>query len=168
MRENRLDPRVHPRSHDIRKAMPHHEAEAYATLDHARSPALGPPLDSIEHDILAAVQREVGQVDTKSSPRSGSVESSETQVSADSNGNISQPPPPFSSGHDLEAAKEGARADGQAQLARTKTGSSSSKPYSAFSNRMKWLIVSLGGIAGVFSPIRRVLPTSYDHSPGHC
>jgi hypothetical protein len=36
------------------------------------------------------------------------------------------------------------------------TTTSSGKPYSSFSKGMKWMIVTLAGIAGVFSPIRFV------------
>lgn len=44
----------------------------------------------------------------------------------------------------------------QPTLSRSKTGSSSTRAYSSFSKPMKWFIVGLGGIAGVFSPIRQV------------
>lgn len=38
-----------------------------------------------------------------------------------------------------------------------RTMTSTGKPYSSFSNGMKWVIVTLAGIAAVFSPIRYVL-----------
>jgi hypothetical protein len=44
---------------------------------------------------------------------------------------------------------------------RTTTGASG-KPYSSFSQGMKWMIVTLAGIAAVFSPIRYVSFTSRD------
>lgn len=40
-----------------------------------------------------------------------------------------------------------------------RTMTSTGKPYSSFSSGMKWFIVTLAGIAAVFSPIRYVYPT---------
>jgi hypothetical protein len=39
-------------------------------------------------------------------------------------------------------------------MQRTKTGASSTRAYSAFPLHMRWLIVGIGGIAAIFSPIR--------------
>jgi hypothetical protein len=46
-----------------------------------------------------------------------------------------------------------------------RTMTSSGKPYSSFSRGTKWFIVTLAGIAAVFSPIRYVHPSGLSHGP---
>jgi multidrug resistance protein len=53
-------------------------------------------------------------------------------------------------------APEAAPLNGPLQSGRADTGLSSSKPYSAFRLRTKWMIVCIGGLTAVFSPIRCV------------
>jgi hypothetical protein len=57
--------------------------------------------------------------------------------------------------HDVHAEGHGLEEGGlRFPPAMRTTTSASGKPYSSFSNGMKWCIVTLAGVAAVFSPIR--------------
>lgn len=97
-----------------------------------------------------------GTVETDNTHRAGSTEKlSPAPVRDDST--LKEPDATYRSEEPInekngQAPPPDAGAVGQAELARTMTGGSS-RPYSAFPNRTRWLIAGLGGVAAVFSPI---------------
>lgn len=99
------------------------------------------PLES-ERAAVAEETHTASARDIRSFP-DGSFRSSQTRVDTTQSNLVG-------SQADVEAGPEQLKP----KLGRSKTGSSSTKPYSSFSKPTKWFIVGLGGIAGVFSPIR--------------
>jgi hypothetical protein len=62
------------------------------------------------------------------------------------------------SGQDDHPNEHGSEEDGLRFPPALRTMTSTGKPYSSFSRGTKWFIVTLAGIAAVFSPIRYVHP----------
>jgi MFS family permease len=85
---------------------------------------------------MSAHDHQVGPID---------VESHGAPLAAEAGSAAPKPPAP-----------EAALLNGPLQSGRADTGLSSSKPYSAFRLRTKWMIVCIGGLTAVFSPIRCV------------
>ena len=63
------------------------------------------------------------------------------------------------SGHDDHQPEHGLGEDGLRFPPALRTMTSTGKPYSSFSRGTRWFIVTLAGIAAVFSPIRYVIPS---------
>jgi len=59
---------------------------------------------------------------------------------------------------DHQSSDQGGDEEGLRFPPASRTMTSTGKPYSSFSSGMKWFIVTLAGIAAVFSPIRYVYP----------
>ena len=69
------------------------------------------------------------------------------------------------SGHDGHQPEHGIGEDALRFPPALRTMTSTGKPYSSFSRGTKWFIVTLAGIAAVFSPIRYVQSFTLNHGP---
>jgi hypothetical protein len=67
--------------------------------------------------------------------------------------------------HDHHPNEHGLEEDGLRFPPALRTMTSTGKPYSSFSRGTKWFIVTLAGIAAVFSPIRYAHHFTLSHDP---
>jgi hypothetical protein len=109
-------------------------------------PTVSPAAGDIAPNLMSETATEDAQNEARPSTGTTAVQDIETRSNHSSTGHDEQ----HHRGHGVEE-------DGLRFPPAFRTITSTGKPYTSFSGGMKWFIVTLAGIAAVFSPIRYVM-----------
>ena len=112
-----------------------------------------PAASDIAPNLMSGTSDENTQAESRPSSSTTAVQDTESR----SNHSHSQ--------HDDHHTGIGNGEDGLRFPPALRTMTSTGKPYSSFSRGTRWFIVTLAGIAAVFSPIRYVIPLTLSHGP---